>query len=226
MIRAFFLSLGQLTDPAILRVFLKSIGLTLLVFVLLGAGLWFGTRWLFVDQFGWGENAAGLAIVGEFVATIMFGWVLFRAVAIAAIGLFGDAIVVAVERKHYPDALATAHDVPFARSLHMGLRSAGRALAVNLVLAPAYILLLLTGFGTPLLFFAANGWLLGIDLGEMVAARHIAPAEMKAWRASTRWVRWELGVIVSGLLTVPVVNLLAPVLGAAMAAHLFHGRRG
>jgi uncharacterized protein involved in cysteine biosynthesis len=158
--------------------------------------------------------------------TLLFGWVLFRAVAIAVIGLFGDQIVIAVERRHYPDALASAHDVPFARSLHMGLRSAGRALGVNLVLLPAYILLLLTGFGTPLLFFAANGWLLGVDLGEMVAARHIAPSEMKTWRASTRWVRWELGVIVSGLLTVPVINLFAPILGAAMAAHLFHGRKG
>jgi uncharacterized protein involved in cysteine biosynthesis len=39
-------------------------------------------------------------------------------------------------------------------------------------------------------------------------------------------VRWELGVIVSGLLTVPVINLFAPILGAAMAAHLFHGRKG
>ncbi len=225
MIRAFLLSLGQLADPAILRVFLKSIGLTLLIFVSLGAALWFGTQWLFVDQLGWGEDAAGLAIIGEFVATITFGWVLFRAVAIAVIDLFGDQIVVAVERRHYPAALATARDVPFARSLRMGLAAAGRALAVNLVLAPAYLVLLATGFGTPLLFFAANGWLLGVDLGEMVAARHIPQPEMKAWRAATRWSRWELGVIVSGLLTVPVVNLIAPVLGAAMATHLFHGRR-
>jgi len=226
MIRAFLLSLGQLTDSAILRVFLKSIGLTLLIFVLLGAGLWFGTQWLFIDQLGWGENAADLAIIGEFAATVLFGWVLFRAVAIAVIDLFGDQIVIAVERKHYPEALATAHDVPIARSLRMGLASAGRALAVNLVLAPAYIVLLVTGFGTPLLFFAANGWLLGIDLGEMVAARHIPQSEMTAWRASTRWSRWELGVIVSALLTVPVINLIAPMLGAAMATHLFHGRRG
>jgi uncharacterized protein involved in cysteine biosynthesis len=225
MIRAFLLSFGQFTDGAIARVFLKSIGLTLLVFVVLGSALWFGTRWLVVDWLRWGEDAAGLAMLGEFVATIVFGWVLFRAVAIAVIGLFGDEIVIAVERRHYPAALANAHDVPFHRSLRMGLRSAGRALAVNLALAPAYILLLLTGIGTPLLFFAANGWLLGVDLGEMVATRHSPPSEMKAWRASTRWSRWELGVIVSGLLTVPGVNLFAPILGAAMAAHLFHGRK-
>jgi CysZ protein len=225
MIRAFLLSLGQLTDPAILRVFLKSIGLTLLIFVVLGAGLWFGTQWLFIDRLGWGEDATGFAILGEFVVTILFGWVLFRAIAIAVIDLFGDQIVVAVERKHYPEVLATARDVPFHRSLRMGLRSAGRALAVNLVLAPTYILLLLTGIGTPLLFFAANGWLLGVDLGEMVAARHMPPADIKAWRASTRWSRWEMGVIVSALLSVPIINLFAPILGAAMAAHLFHRRK-
>lgn len=225
MIRAFLLSLGQLTDPAILRVFLKSIGLTLVVFVALGSALWFGTQWLFIDRLGWGEDAAGLALIGEFVAMILFGWVLFRAVAIAVIDLFGDDIVIAVERRHYPAALATAHDVPVTRSLRMGLAAAGRALGVNLVLVPAYIVLLATGFGTPLLFFAANGWLLGADLGEMVAARHVPRSEMKAWRAATRWSRWELGLLVSALLSLPVVNLVAPILGAAMAAHMFHGRR-
>ncbi len=225
MIRAFFLSLGQFSDATFWWVFLKSILLTLLVFVLLGTGLWFGTQWLFIDQLKLGENAAGLAIMGEFAVTILFGWVLFRAVAIAVIGLFGDDIVIAVEKRHYPEALATAHRVPFAREMRMGLNAAGRALLINLALVPAYILLLLTGIGTPLLFFAANGWLLGVDLGEMVAARHIPHEEMKAWRARTRWSRWELGVIVSGLLTVPGVNLFAPIVGAAMAAHLFHGRK-
>ena len=75
------------------------------------------------------------------------------------------------------------------------------------------------------LFFAANGWLLGRDLGEMVAVRHVPDDGMKAWRASTRWPRLGMGLIVSGLLTVPGINLFAPILGAAMAANLFHGRK-
>ena len=33
-----------------------------------------------------------------------------------------------------------------------------------------------------------------------------------------------MGVIVTGIFLLPVVNLLAPVLGAAMATHLFHRR--
>ncbi|MBV9840433.1 MAG: EI24 domain-containing protein [Sphingomonadaceae bacterium] len=42
--------------------------------------------------------------------------------------------------------------------------------------------------------------------------------------ASTRGDRFLLGLAVTGLFMIPLVNLLAPVLGAAMAAHLFHGR--
>ncbi|MEO5938383.1 MAG: EI24 domain-containing protein [Sphingomonas sp.] len=225
MIRAFFLSLGDLTDPAILRVFVKTIVLTLVVFLLLGAGLWFTTRWLVIDQLGWDETAGNLAAISGFLAMLLFGWVLFRAIAVAVIWLFGDEIVIAIERRHYPDALANAHHVPVARSLALGLKSAGRALLVNIVLAPVYVVLLVTGLGTPLLFYAANGWLLGADLGEMVAARHLSSADTKQWAHDTRWRRWDLGVIVAALMSVPVVNLIAPVLGAAMATHQFHGRR-
>ena len=153
--------------------FAKSIALTLVVFLLLGAGMWFATRWLVIDQLGWDETAGNLAAISGFLAMLLFGWVLFRAIAVAVIWLFGDEIVIAVERRHYPEALASAHHVPVARSLALGLRSAGRALLVNVLLIPAYVLLLVTGFGTPLLFYAANGWLLGADLGEMVAARHL-----------------------------------------------------
>lgn len=225
MIRAFFLSLGDLTDPAILRVFAKSIALTLVIFILLGAGMWFATRWIVIDQFGWDETAGNLAAISGFLAMLLFGWVLFRAIAVAVIWLFGDDIVIAVERRHYPSALASAQHVPVARSLALGVRSAVRALLVNVILMPVYVVLLVTGFGTPLLFYAANGWLLGADLGEMVAARHMTGGEMKAWARDTRWTRWDLGVMIAALLSVPFVNLIAPVLGAAMATHLFHGRR-
>ena len=85
--------------------------------------------------------------------------------------------------------------------------------------------MLATGVGTPLLFYAANGWLLGADLSDMVAARHLAGPDMKTWARATRWTRWDLGVTVAALLSVPLVNLIAPLLGAAMAAHWFHGRR-
>jgi len=215
------LALGQLADRRVLGVLAKSLGLTLLLFAGLGAATWFLlSRWLA----GWAAGGA-LAAAAAGLATLVGGWVLFRAVAVAVLGLFGDAVVEAVEARHYPSALATARPVPFARSATMGLRSAGRAVLVNALLLPLYLVLLATGVGSALLFLAANAWLLARDLPEMAAARHGDAAATRAWLAATRWPRFGLGLAAAGLFVVPGLNLLAPVLGAAAATHLFHRSR-
>jgi uncharacterized protein involved in cysteine biosynthesis len=228
MIQAFFLSLGQLSDRRILAVFAKSFALTLLLFVGGGVGLWYALHgaealvsgWIGAGAQGWIADVATVLVLG------LAWWLLFRVVAIAAVGVFADEVVGAVEARHYPAAHASARDVPLGRSVAMGLGSAGRAISVNLLLSPIYLLLLVTGVGTALLFLAVNAWLLGRDLGDMVAARHVANGQLPAWRAQTRMWRLVLGAIGTGLLLVPFVNLAAPVLGAAMATHLFHrGRR-
>jgi CysZ protein len=220
MIRAFFLSLGQVGDPKIAGVFLKSLALTLLILVVLGVGMWFGAESLaarYVD--GDMTTLAGAAAV---LVALALSWLLFRTVAIAVMDIFADDVVVAVERKHYPAALDTARNIPFARALGMGLGAAGRAILVNLLMSPIYLTLLFTGVGTPIAFILVNGWLLGRDLGDMVAARHLSHEAMRGWRATTRGPRFVLGLVVAGLFVVPIVNLLAPILGAAMATHLFH----
>jgi CysZ protein len=55
--------------------------------------------------------------------------------------------------------------------------------------------------------------------------RHLAPAELRAFRGSTALSRFALGLIGTGLFVVPVVNLAAPVISAAMATHWFHRGR-
>ena len=227
MLKAFFLSLGQLFDRPVLVVFLKSLAVTLLLFATVGVGMWFGLDALF-DAYAaqWRDESGVFAAAVTGVVLAGAWWLLFRAIAVAVIGLFGDEIVAAVEARYYPAAHAGARPVPFARSLAMGLGSAGRAIGVNLLLLPVYLLLIVTGIGTPILFFAANGWLLGRDLGDMVAARHLPAAELSACRSQTTARRFALGLIGTGLFVVPVLNLAAPVLGAAMATHVFHrGRR-
>ncbi|MFA6123692.1 MAG: EI24 domain-containing protein [Sphingomonas sp.] len=224
MLRAFLLSIGQIGDRAFAAVFLKSLAVTLALLAALGGGLWYGaarlTAWL-----GWGAGAGGLLGAVALLAAFGLGWLLFRAVAVGVMGVFADAIVIAVEAKHYPAALATARDVPLARGIALGLRSAMRALLVNFALAPIYIALLVTGVGTWLLFFLVNGWLLGQDLGAMVAARHIPNAMMRDWRKTGAVDRFALGVAGTALFMVPILNLFAPILGAAMATHLFHSGR-
>ncbi|QNA85087.1 hypothetical protein G4G27_14590 [Sphingomonas sp. So64.6b] len=225
MIRAFFLSVGQLGDKRIILVFLKSLALTGVILAAIGAGLWFGAQSLFT-WFGASTSAAGLAGLAAAIGAVLAAWLLFRAIAIAVIGIFADEVVLAVEQKHYPQALAQAKDVPLGRSIAMGLGSAGRTLLYNAILSPAYLLLIVTGVGTPILFFAVNGWLLGRDLGDMVAARHMPAEAMKEWRGSTWASRYALGLIGTAVFVVPIVAILAPIIGAAMATHWFHGRVG
>ena len=222
MLRALLLSLGQLTDPPILRVFVKSMVVTLLVFALLGVGTWWCTQAALAAWLDW--HADGLAAAFALFVTILALWLLFRAVAIAVVGIFADEVVEAVEARHYPEALRTARPVPFARSLAMGLRSAARVVLVNLLMLPVYIALLVTGVGTAAAFFVVNGWLLGRDLGDMVAARHMDAAAMRGWRATTKAGRFLLGLANTGLFVVPILNIAAPVLGAAMATHYFHAQ--
>ena len=221
MLRALALSLRQLPSGAFLRVLALSLALTIALFAGLGAATWLAADAL-VAWLAGGRSAAAATALAVAVTGLAL-WLAFRAVAVLVIGLFADTIVAAVEARHYPDALASARDVPIGRSLAMGLGSAARFVGVNLLLLPAYLLLLATGVGTAALFMAVNAWLLGRDLGDMVAARHRTAAALPAWRAQTRGRRFLLGLAGTALFLVPGLNLLAPLLGAAMATHLYHG---
>ena len=70
-----------------------------------------------------------------------------------------------------------------------------------------------------------NAIALGRDLGEMVAIRHLDGEALKRWLGYSRIKRLLLGLGATALFTVPFVNLLAPVLGAAVATHLFHSEK-
>jgi CysZ protein len=110
--------------------------------------------------------------------------------------------------------------VGFGKGLAMGLRSALRALAWNLLASPLYLLLLFTAIGLPVALVLVNGLLLGRDLEAMVAARH--PGAVEPLSARDRNL---LGFATAVLFVIPIANLFAPVFGAALAVHMVHGRK-
>lgn len=229
MIRALALSLAQLGDPRIRWVAVKSTLLAVLIFVLLAAL----AGWLLTgtNPCGWGPLSgdctigAGGGLAAGLLVIALGLWLLFPAVAVGVAGLFADEIVAAVEDRHYPADAAAARRPSTAESLGLGLRSAGRVLAWNLIALPGYVLLLVTGVGPFLLFFAVNALALGRDLGEMVGIRRHAGPELAAWLAANRFRRAALGLFVAFLFILPFANLLAPVIGAAMATHILRGER-
>ena len=219
--RALALSFSQLGDPAIVKVLVKSLLVTLAIFALLGALLLTGLyQALLAYDIGW---SAQIGAIGAVLLTLIAGWLLFRIVALFVLQFFAEDVVRAVEARHYPQAASAARSLPFGKELANGLRSTLRALVANLVVLPFALVLLVTGIGTALLFWAVNGWLLGRELQDMVWLRHrkgtheIAPVGQGD--------RFLMGGAVAGLLMVPIVNLLAPILGAACATHLVHRGR-
>jgi len=223
---AFFLALGQLGDPRVLRVLAKSLAVTLLLFAVIGAAGWWGLDRL-LSSFGLLEARLGqVAGARGFIALLVVlvsGWLLWRVLALAVLQFFADEVVEAVEARHYPEALTRARPLGLHEELRQGLKGAGRALLFNLIALPFALILLITGIGTALVFFLVNAVLLGRELTDMVwlRHRHLPDAPEPVGRAR----RLALGAAVAGLLSIPFVNLLAPVLGAAMATHLVH-RKG
>lgn len=218
--RAFALSISQLGDPAILRVLVKSIALTLALFVLLGGVLLTG---LYNELTAQGVAlSAEVSVVAAVVITCIAAWLLFRFVALFVVQFFADEIVRAVEARYYPDAASVAA-LPFRQELANSVRSTVRALLINLVALPVALILLVTGVGTALLFWAVNAWLLGRELQDMVWLRHRRDVHETAPIGGT--TRFMLGGIVAAMLLIPFLNLFAPVIGAASATHLVHRGR-
>lgn len=218
MLRAFALSLGQLADPRIVRVLVKSLIVTVLVFAALGAAAWWGLQYGLARY----ETAQDYSEVMALGIALLGGWLLWRIVALMVLQLFADEVVLAVEARHYPAAAASARQLGWHEELASGLRGAGRAVLFNLLALPVALVLLVTGVGAPLVFGLVNAVLLGRELQDMVWLRHrptpTAPAPLSGLE------RVLLGAGVTALLTIPFVNLLAPVLGAASATHLVHRR--
>ncbi|MBS0475828.1 MAG: EI24 domain-containing protein [Proteobacteria bacterium] len=223
MLRAFALALGQMADPRVLRIWLKSLAATLAVFAVLALAGW----WLLDRALGWaGLNETQLAAPEGLrgliaaLAVMLAGVVLWRIVALAVLQLFADEVVEVVEARHYPAAAASARQLGWHEELGASLRGAGRALLFNLIAAPFALVLLVTGVGAALVFTLVNALLLGRELQDMVWLRHRpVPHSPPPLSGSERFM---LGLVVALLLLVPFANFLAPFLGAAAAAHLIH----
>jgi len=222
---AFARALGQLGDRRVLAVLVKSMGLTLAIFAVVGIALWQGMQRL-IEHYAAGYGELG-GLIG-LVLAILGGWLLFRVVALAVLQFFADDVVLAVEARHYPHAAASARKLSFAEDARNAAGGLARAVVANLVALPFALLLLVTGVGTALLFWAVNAWLLGRELQDMAWLRHRPPSASSGLDAAPplgALTRFGLGGIVAALLLVPFANLLAPVLGAAAATHLIHSRK-
>ncbi len=208
----------QLGDPAVLKVAVKSVGITILLFLAGGYALYRGLIWV-GTEFSLSSDGTLEAIAATILA-LLAGWFLFRVVALAVLQFFADEIVAAVEARHYPEAACRAQKLPFKRDLANSLRGIGRALLFNLLALPVAIVLMFTAIGPAIVFLLVNAVLLGRELTDMAWLRHCGDAPQDTPVGGLE--RVVFGGSIAALMLVPLAGLLAPIIGAAAGTHVTH----
>ena len=221
--RAVLLALGQLGDPRFRGVLLIGLGLTVALFVGVYLLLVTGIGWLVGDSLTlpwigtitWVDNVLGWAAL-----PLMLGLsvVLMVPVASAFTSVFLDRVADAVEARHYP-SLPAASPVPLAEALKDSAVFLGVIVLANLA---ALVLYLAFAPLAPLIFWGLNGFLLGREYVTLAAMRRVGRDGARRLRRRHAGRSWAAGVVMALPLSVPVVNLLVPILGAATFTHLYH----
>jgi CysZ protein len=216
VIRAWELAVGQLGDPKLRAVIWQSLALSLALQVAIGALAWWGLQsWAHFD-IGW-VNTLIRWLGGA--AVVVLALMLFPASFGIVVSIFMERIADIVEHEHYPE-LGPARGIPIWTGIWTGLVFLVAVVLLNLVMLPFYIVaLFVAGLGA-VLFYAINGWLTARMYYEQVALRRLSPAEVKTWRQANRWVLWATGIVIVFLATIPVLNLIVPVLGTAAMVHV------
>lgn len=232
MLAALAKAIGQVAaDRRLRRVVWRSLAVAAAVFVALWAAAWWGlgwagtalADWLAAGGF-WQGLVEGLVALGGLAAVLIASFLLFPAVVGVALSLFVDEAAAAVEARHYPH-LPAARGQPLGEALKDVLALAAATVVLNLLVLPLYLLLSLLPPLNVFVFYGLNGYLLGREYFEQVAARRLPRTEARALRRRHAGRVVLAGVLIALLLTVPIVNLLTPVVATAFMLHVFEGLR-
>lgn len=208
-------STKEILKPKFRSVVWKSLGLTVLLFF----GMWLGlqmlaTNYLFPFLEGWTWITSIIAWVLGVGVILGAGFLLAPTSAIFA-GLFLDEVADYVEEVHYPDQRKGTH-MPLGDSITLAIKFTLLVIFTNLV---ALMLFLFAGLGV-IVFFVANGYLLGREYFQFAAMRYRPEKEAHALRRKHWGTVFMGGMVIAGLMAIPILNILTPVFAAGMMVHL------
>jgi uncharacterized protein involved in cysteine biosynthesis len=221
---AFFSTLGQISDPRFRRVLILGIALSVaLLFLVYVAFLWMLNALLgdsstlpLVGEVTWVND---LATWASLLLMLVLSAFLMVPVASAITSLFLEDVAQAVEDKHYPD-LPPVPRLPITEALKDTVSFLGLLIVANL------LALILYAIFSPLavfIFWGLNGFLLGREYFTLAAMRRVGRKGAKELRRKHMGTIWLAGTLMAMPLSIPLMNLAIPILGAATFTHIFHG---
>ena len=210
--------------------FLRSLLATIATFIAVWLACWLGFGWLgdwlgdwlaSASLWGWVKDVLTFLLdAGALLSVLIASFFLFPAILTLTMSFFLEEIATAVEKRHYPDQ-APARAQPLRESLVGALTFGIVTLLANVILLPFYFIPLVN---IPI-FYAVNGYLLGREYFELVGVRRLELPETKGLRRRFRFRVLLAGVVVALLLTIPLVNLVTPIVATAFMLHIFERLR-
>ena len=220
MIEALILAFEQLGDRRIQRPLLWTLLLALAASALLIAGA--AAAFALLEFSGIAFIDWALALLGG-IAAAFVAWMLFPVLAAEFLYMFVDRVTDAVEARHYP-CLPPAHPASFWQYTVAGIRLVLLMAFFNLLILPlAFVPFAQVIY--PILYFIINGALLGREFFEIAAARRMDFAAVRKLRRKHRIKLFVSGVVIALLFSIPLINLIAPIVATAFMVHIFHGLR-
>lgn len=212
MLRDAITAFAQTFSPEYRRVLLRSVGLAIGLLIALGVGAHYALTYFVALDLRWAEITIDiLAAFGIFIGAIF----LVPPVTSLVAGLFLDDVAAQVERNDFP-LEPEGQALPIARSLWLTVKFFGVMLAVNLV---ALLLLLVPGVNL-VVFYVANGYLLGREYFQLAAMRYRSEDEVALLRRHHAGAIFLGGLVIAAVVSVPILNLITPVFATIFMVRL------
>jgi len=213
MIDVFVRALAQLGDPRLRRVLWLSLGLSVLICLVLAASSGAILALVQFVSLGWLE--ATIDFLGG-IFTVVLILLLFPAFVGMVAGFYMETVASAVEARHYP-GLPPARHQPVWEAVWVGVRFGLYLIVLNLLALPLY---LVPGLGM-IVYYVLNGFILGREYFEFAAMRRL-PAGAAGTVRKAHGIRvFIAGMGLALVASLPVVNLLLPIVGTAVMVHVF-----
>lgn len=199
-------------------------GMTLAILIVL---------WLFMREFFilylWPWIAGGLPGMPAWL-----GWIGFLTLIVMSLGLalifsfliapitsfigsfFIDEAADIIENSDYPND-PPGKAMPLGEAMLISLRFLGISVIGNLI---ALLLFFVPGVNL-IAFYVVNGYLLGREYFEFAATRHRSTADAKLFYRQNAWTVFFAGILISIFISIPIINLVAPLFAAAMMTYLY-----
>ena len=222
----FLRSIAQFDDPKFRRVLWRGLGLTIVLLAAACLLVSYGVNQLLssalvAGMIGEQSWLGSLFNIGGVLLTIALSiWVMVP-VASAIIALFLDEVAQAVEARHYPH-LPKQTAAKLQDQILVSIRFLGLLILANIA---ALILSMILPFLAPVVFWATNGYLIGREFFQMAAMRRVPRTQAQELLRRHQGAIWYAGILMAIPLTIPLVGLFIPILGAATFTHLFERLR-